>query len=188
MDVDAEIVNPQVKTERSILMEATLPTNIDDFASLFSDASGTQEIVVAKARAYLDARKADEEAEAEKSRRYKILEQAETELIRAMDAAGVKSLKIDHDGVANNGISQTKKVNYSLPAGSLDNPDVMEWLLLNGGADIVKLTVHHATFGSFCKELVEQASAKLGVESPIINPLHPLVKVAERRGIMLRKG
>jgi len=172
-------------------MEETLPANIDDFANLFDDASGTQEIVVAKARAYLDARKADEEAETEKSRRYKILEQAETELIRAMDAAGVKSLKIDHDGVANNGISQTKKVNYSLPAGSLDNPDVMEWILLNGGADIVKSTIHHATFGSFCKELVEQSVQKFGHGDPaatIMNPLHPLIKIAERRGIMLRKG
>lgn len=157
----------------------------DDLASLFED-SGNQELLVAKAKAYLHRRKVKEDMEAILKEESEKFQQSESELVQAMTAAGVKSLKIEHDGKTN-ALTQSTSVYYSLPAGSIDNPDIMAWLQENGAKDIIKSSIHHATFSSFCKELVENASQQFSGET-VLNPLHPAVKIAERRGIMLRKG
>ncbi len=163
-------------------MEAVIPISETEssLAALFEDASGGQEIVVAMARNYLVARRFKEDKESEEKLAGEKLRQAESDLLRAMDQAGVKSLAIDDDGKTAK-LSQTQSTYYSLPAGAIDDEGVMQWLNEAGAKDIIKRTIHHATFSSFCKELADMA-AMGGL------PLHPSVKIAEKRGIQLRKG
>ena len=157
------------------------PMTEDDLATFFGDDAASQEVVIARAKAFLDARRKKEVAEEELKRLSAGVTNCELELIRAMDAAGVKSLKIEHAGQTA-GLSQTQTTYYSLPAGTIDEPDFMEWLKDAGGSDILKHTIHHSTFSAFCKELVSHsADGDNGL-------LHPAVKVAERRGVMVRKG
>lgn len=157
-------------------------TTLDEssLASLFEDQADTQEVLVARSRAYLDARSLKEDADLLAKRQSELLMAAEVELLRAMDQAGVKSLKIEHRG-ATCGLTQTQSTYFSLPAGSLENAEIMDWLTAHGAGDIVKQTINHMTFSSFAKELVDQAKGDRAV-------LHAAVKVLDRRGVQLRKG
>ena len=165
----------------------TIQENESSLAELFQDATTSQDQVVSVAKAYLDARRAKEDKEAELKSASETFAQAELALLRAMDGADVKSLKVEHAGVTA-ALTKTQSTYYSLPAGALDDPDIMAWLKERGGADLLKQTIHHATFSSLCKELVENQAALFDGVNPVDNPLHPAIKVAERRGIMMRKG
>lgn len=152
-------------------------------ADLFTDPQEERDIqdaLVNRAKAYLDSRRLKEDAEQLAKRQGELFNQTETELLRAMDAAGVKSLKIEHAGTLC-GLTQTQSTYYSLPSGSLENAEIMDWLTAHGGTDIVKQTINHMTFSSFAKELVDQAEGKRDV-------LHASIKVLDRRGVQLRKG
>jgi hypothetical protein len=221
-----------------MISESNVILDEHSLATLFVDTNDTQEVLIARSRAYLDARKLKEDAELLAKRQGEILNQAETELLRAMDGAQVKSLKIEHDGKLC-GLTQTKKTFYSLPkAGDyegaptfIEDPIMLEWLDEHGGTDLIKKTIHHATFSSFCKELADQASCKINIEGGLIYSagevvdcktadaiaiandiecaeefvkayadktlfldvekkiiLNPAIKIAEKRGIQLRKG
>lgn len=161
-------------------MDTTTLQDESSLASLFEETQDAQATVVARAKAYLDARRLKEDAEKLASRQGELLAQAELELLRAMDGAQVKSLKVEHNGSLN-GLSQTQSTYYSLPGGAMEEAEFMDWLTSHGGEDLIKKTIHHSTFSSFAKELVSQAEGKTEV-------LHPSVKIAERRGVMLRKG
>lgn len=148
-----------------------------ELESLFAgSAEMSQEQVVKLARVYLDARRRHEEADMAIKKLAEQRQKAESDLVIAMESAGVKGLKVDHDG-STVGISQTKSVYYSLPSGSLDDAEIMAWIKTAGGADLVKSTIHHSSFSSFCREIVSQEQA-----------LHPSVKVAEKRGVQVRQG
>ena len=161
-------------------MADTIQENESSLAALFEGQEDTQEVLIKRSRAYLDARKLKEDAEALAKRQVEVLNQAEVELLRAMDAAQVKSLKIEHAG-ALCGLTQTQSTYYSLPSGALEDPRIMDWLTAHGGEDIVKRTINHMTFSSFAKELVDQAEGERRV-------LQTSVKVLDRRGVQLRKG
>lgn len=151
-----------------------------EIAELFGeDPMATQETVVARAKAYLTCRRLKEEAEALAKQQGAQLAIAEEELVRAMNGADVKSIKLDHEGQRAS-ISQTSTVYYSLPPGALDDADIFAWLEKNGGHDLVKRSIHHATFSSLCKELCEQGKPA--------DVLHPAVKIVEKRGVMLRRS
>lgn len=171
--------------ETTTLQEQTESSLVDLFAN--PSESDSQFIVVARAKAYLDARRAKEGQENALKDASQKLQDAELQLLRAMDGAGMKSMKLDHAGetVA---MSQTSSTYYSLPAGGIDDPAILAWLDEQGGSDLLKKSIHHATFSSFCKEIVDQSIKAMDESGVAINPLHPAVKIAERRGIMLRKG
>ncbi len=151
-------------------------TTEEEIHSLFPEDEISQEVVLARAKAYLDARRAKEAAEVDLSNLTKSLTEAEAALILAMDGADVKGLKIEHRGEVA-ALSQMRSVYFSLPPGGISDANVLAWITDNGGKDIMKPAIHHATFSSFCKELVDQGKV-----------IPPMIKVAERRGIQLRKG
>ena len=149
-------------------------------AAMFADTSDAQEALVARAKAYLQSRDLKDEADKLAKTQNELMNQAEIELLRAMDAAAVKSLKIEHAG-ALCGLTQTASTYYSLPAGALEDAAIMAWLEEKGATDIIKKTINHMTFSSFAKEIVEQAGGDRGV-------LHEAVKVLDRRGVQLRRN
>lgn len=150
-----------------------------DLASLFDDPCEDQNALLSLAKTYLDARRFKDEAEAIEKQAGQRLEATKEQLIRAMKSAGVKSLKIDHDGKTQ-GLTHTNTTYYSLPAGGIDDESVLEWIEQAGGNGIVKHTVHHMTFSSFCREIKDNPLNGVG--------LHPLVKVLDRPGITVTKG
>ena len=147
-------------------------------ADLFPATESNADQVSAMARVYLEARKAREEAEAVSKRLWAALEAAENNLLETMAVAGVKSIKVEHDGLVV-GISTTSSTYYSLPPGAIDDDVIVEWLKAKGGGDLIKNTIHHSSFSAFCRELVDAAGPA---------ELLPAVKVAERRGVQVRRG
>lgn len=144
-------------------------------ADMFLDA-GSEESVPNAARAYLEARRAKEELEARLKTAAEVVSVSEGVLIREMERASVKSLKLEHGGETVN-LVQTMMKFYSLPAGSLENADIYQWLIDSGGADLVKSTVHPSTFGAWCRELVDTGKT-----------LHEAIRCGEKKGVQLRKG
>jgi hypothetical protein len=154
-------------------MPDTLP---DDLASLFGqgdDAAPSGSLTDA-ARAYLMARAIRDTAEDVLKERNEALRKAEGTLLGLMDEQGVKSLKLDVDGkpVA---LTASTTVRYALPPDALENSAFFLWLLRNGGQDLVKRTVHWATFSSFCKELAEAGKT-----------VHPTVRQTTQRTVSRR--
>ncbi len=143
---------------------------------LFSDAGSARD-VQQRAALYLAARQDKDAIERQLSQANKSLESCETDLLRAMDRAGLLSAKVDGpDGVPVT-VSAGEKAFYSLKQGLLDDPSVVEWLRESGGTDIVKATVHHMTFRRFCRELEEAGK-----------PIHPSVTAARMRAISVKRG
>ena len=149
----------------------------EQIASLFEDVSDHHSRVVALAKSYLESRLARDNADKVAADATKQLVSSEQELLRVMRSAGVKSLKVEHLGKMVL-LTQKESTYYSAPAGSLDIPEFLQWLEAAGGKDLIKNTIHHATFSSFCKELKESGDM----------PLHKLVNVLDRRSISMRKG
>ncbi len=149
----------------------------DDLKTLFGhDEQSQQMVLTTAAHLYLEARRAKEQAEDNLKRKNALLAEAEQELRRVMDDAGIKSLKIDHDGhdVA---LTASESSYYAAPAGALEDSRFYLWLLRAGGQDLVKRTIHHASFSAFCRELVEAGKA-----------LPDEVKVATRQTVRIKEG
>jgi hypothetical protein len=129
-------------------MDQTTPTLEDLFGA---PITGTDAVAKA-ARIYLEVRKIKEEQEQHLKDCNESLRTAETALFQKMDEARTVSVKLD-DGTL---VSTSTSTKYNLPAGGLDNDDLKQWMIVAGGQDLLKTTIHHASFSSFCKELVEQ--------------------------------
>jgi hypothetical protein len=131
--------------------------------------------IIQAARSYLERRANKECQEAALKLANEQMAAAEDVLLRKLDEAGVLSVKLDDEGKKTLLASSTTTY-YSVPAGALDNPEVVRWLYNNGGRDLLRNTLHHASFSAFCRELAEKGRS-----------LHPLVKVANKRSIKMRK-
>ncbi len=146
-----------------------------DLHELF--ARPDQDDLATMARNVLVARDGVRHAEALVAKLKKALSVAEDDLIRLMQAQAVQSIKVENDlGVPcllTNGTSN----HYQLPAGSLEDTSVLTWIMRQGGEDLVRRTVHHASFSAFCRELV--AAGK---------PIHARVKLVARRVVRVKEG
>jgi hypothetical protein len=154
-----------------------------DIADLFIDPFALPDNLTTLARQFVEARIAKETAEAVLKEANDLVMRAEAALGQAMKSNGMTSMTIEVGGQKKKLVS-TQTMYYSLPPGALDDEAIREWLELSGGVDIIKNTVHHSTFSSFCKEIVEKAAGE-GYTGSV---LHPAVKTAVRSGIQLRKG
>lgn len=127
------------------------------------------------ARAYLACRKHREAAEEALKRIREQADEAELELMTAMELSGLLSVRVqDEDGKPVT-LSPASTTYYSLPAGSLEDAVILRWLMTSGGDQLVKKTIHHATFSSFCRELVES-----GKDLPVN------VKITARKYVQVR--
>ena len=137
-----------------------------DLAALFGHSPDTPtDSLVAAARYYLDCRARKEDNERLAKDLGERLGQAETELLRKLDEAGVLSVKVETTEGKSAMISAATSTHYRLPSGHLEDSNFMLWLLRNGGQDMVRRTVHHATFSSFCREIAEQGKT---IPSPVV--------------------
>lgn len=119
-------------------------------------------------RNYLDLRRQVEEKETELKERKEALDRAERDCLHKMAECGVLSVRIEVEDSSPRTVSSTSRKVYAAPSGCLENNDFFRWLLRNQGSDLVKRTIHHATFSRFCRELAEQNK-----------PLHKDVKLTE---------
>jgi hypothetical protein len=147
--------------------------NRTDVAALFGHAP-TNEVVDA-AQIYLIARLKKEEAEKALRAANEELDSAESLLLGKLDEAGVKSIKVDWDGgVA--ALSASTTTYYAMPKDGLEDTNLYLWLLRAGGKDLVRRTIHHASFSSFCREVADSGRA-----------VHPAVKRTERRVVRVKR-
>lgn len=132
--------------------------------------------LTAAAHEYLAARTAKEAVEESLKTASARQQNAEDLLLRLMAAAGVKSLRLDDGAGSDVLISEATSTYYSAASGMLDDGAFYAWLLRAGGHDLVKRTIHHASFSSFCRELVEAGRA-----------IHPAVKVATKKQVRMKR-
>jgi hypothetical protein len=128
------------------------------------------------ARAYLKARKMKDEADELAKMQGVALDRAEEEFRKQAEAAGVKSIKVEFDNLTFT-VSTSKSDYYAVPPGALDDNNFVVWMMRSGGQDLIKRTVHHASFSSHCRELV--AAGKT---------LFPNLKVTEKKTVRVAKG
>lgn len=128
------------------------------------------------ARAYLSCRKLKEEAESLVRTQADILNSAEDTLLQKMQEAGVLSVKVEDESGRPTMVSAGASTYYNLPQGALEDREIYVWLLAQGGQDLVKRSIHHASFSSFCRELVDAG-----------RNLHPAVKVTEKKVVRVKK-
>jgi hypothetical protein len=143
---------------------------------LFAKPQAGMDVVAEAARRYLATRLDKEEVEKMLDESKKRLDAAEALLFAKMDEAKVHGLKLVADDGLSYSISDAKTPYYSAPPGALDDSEFYRWLLHNGGHDLVKRAIHHMSFSSFCRELVEADKN-----------LHPTVKMVEKRSIRVSK-
>jgi len=159
----------------------------NDIADMFTDPFASPDTLSVHARAFVEARIAKDTAEAVLKEANDLVMRAEAALMQSMKQNGMKSMGIEIDGKAWKLVT-TKTPYYSLPKDANDRPimdqGLLDWLELSGGADLVKSTIHHATFSSFCKELIDNAVSQGHTGSV----LHPSIKEAVRSGVQMRKG
>ncbi len=141
------------------------------------DLPQTQDGVAKAARVYLTLRQSRTEAEDLLKAHTAGLAGAESELLRQMALAGVKSLKVDGGDGKTVSVAASTSEYYSLPAGALDDTEIFTWLLRAGGHDMVKRTIHHASFNGFCRELAADGRS-----------IHPSVKKVEMKKIRVAGG
>ena len=143
-----------------------------DPRGLFAPSESEQTVVEA-ARAYLAVRAAAARAESALKAARDQLMAAESDLLQKFEEAGVLSVKVETDGKPVTVSSATSDY-YSLPAGALEDADVHRWLLRMGGHDLVRRTIHHMSFSSFCRELA--AAGK---------NIHPTVRKATKKVVRI---
>ncbi len=147
-------------------------------AALFGDLPvnpALDEGVQGAARFCLLARAEVERAEAALKKAKELLDGAERNVIDVMQQAGLSAVKLDCPG-GRVTVSLAESVYFSAPAGSLEDTGFFQWLLRSGGHDLVKRTVHHASFSSFCRELREQERS-----------IHPAVRMIEKKQVRVKK-
>lgn len=146
-----------------------------DLETLFGkDAPSTD--LVGAARAVLSCRQEVDDIEKVLGNAKKALRNSEDLLGGLLEQSGVLSVKVDQEGGTPVTLSLSQKTYYALLAGSLEQRDVHLWLLRAGGHDIIRKTIHHATFSAFCRELVTQG-----------RNLHPAIMTTEIKTISVRK-
>ena len=129
------------------------------------------------AKLYLSARTDKEEVEKELRTRQDTLNNAEEILLAKFEEAGILSIKLDNGEGKPVLLYSAPSAYYAAPSGSLENPEFFLWLLRSGGQDLVKRNIHHASFSSFCRELVEQGKR-----------VHKDVIKTDKKRIGLRSG
>lgn len=143
----------------------------DDLAALFALPD---EAAKEAALAYLCARRYKEAAEEQLREASSDLAHAEMALMRALDEAGTKGVKLERpEGTAV--LTAPVSHYYRLSEGLLDtDTGLRAYVVRNGGGEMMRTFVHPSTFTAWCRALVESGQR-----------LHPAITEVKKRGVRL---
>lgn len=143
-------------------------TGHSDLHALFGHS---EEGLASPAGEYLAAREALARAEKAQALARQALEEAEQKLHDAMTAAGTSSFAYGGET-----LTASRHSYYSLPAGALDEADVYRWLVVTGGRDLVRRTVHAGSLTAHCRRLEEAG-----------RHVHPRLRLVVKKVIKLKR-
>ena len=143
----------------------------EELSKLFGHEEDAHAPVERLVERLLAARRQKEEAEAALKAANASVAEAEAKVFIALDAAGQKSLR--HGGVT---LSACESRHYRIPPEALQRPDLVRWILQNGGHDLLSRFVEARAFSHFCRQLASENRR-----------LHPLVEEYARKTVQIRK-
>jgi hypothetical protein len=153
-----------------------MPETLEQLFGAKEETNGEAALAVltAHARRYLERREAADAARAELRRCEGERDAAETDLLRVLGEAKVKSLKLE----GGPRLTSATRYVFALPPKCQpeERQEALRWLhRLNGGSDIIEREVHHSRLGAFLRERFAKGL-----------PIHPLITTKELLCVQVR--